>query len=70
MNLNLSKPICFFDLETTGINISKDRIVEVSVLKILTTLPWRDNKRAKAQVMVVFPWPDDGAEINKAGHKT
>ena len=34
MNLNLSKPICFFDLETTGINISKDRIVEVSVLKI------------------------------------
>ena len=34
MNLILSKPICFFDLETTGINISKDRIVEISVLKI------------------------------------
>lgn len=34
MNLNLSKPICFFDLETTGINISKDRIVEISILKV------------------------------------
>ena len=34
MQLNLSKPICFFDLETTGINISKDRIVEISILKV------------------------------------
>jgi DNA polymerase-3 subunit epsilon len=34
MNLNLTKPICFFDLETTGVNISKDRIVEISILKI------------------------------------
>ena len=34
MNITLSKPICFFDLETTGVNISKDRIVEISVLKI------------------------------------
>jgi len=34
MQLNLNKPICFFDLETTGINISKDRIVEISILKV------------------------------------
>lgn len=34
MQLNLKKPICFFDLETTGINISKDRIVEISILKV------------------------------------
>ncbi|MBP2830637.1 3'-5' exonuclease [Aquimarina sp. U1-2] len=34
MELNLKKPICFFDLETTGVNISKDRIVEISILKI------------------------------------
>ncbi|MGB1308395.1 MAG: exonuclease domain-containing protein [Oceanihabitans sp.] len=34
MQLNLTKPICFFDLETTGINISKDRIVEIAILKI------------------------------------
>lgn len=34
MNLNLTKPICFFDLETTGVNITTDRIVEISVLKV------------------------------------
>jgi DNA polymerase-3 subunit epsilon len=34
MELNLSKPICFFDLETTGINVAKDRIVEISILKV------------------------------------
>lgn len=34
MNLNLANPIVFFDLETTGVNIAKDRIVEISVLKV------------------------------------
>lgn len=34
MNLKLTKPICFFDLETTGINITTDRVVEISVLKV------------------------------------
>jgi DNA polymerase-3 subunit epsilon len=34
MNLKLKKPLAFFDLETTGINISHDRIVEVSVAKL------------------------------------
>ncbi|MDG5800380.1 3'-5' exonuclease [Marinilabiliaceae bacterium ANBcel2] len=36
MDLNLKNPIVFFDLETTGINIVKDRIVEISALKIQT----------------------------------
>ncbi|MDO4763416.1 MAG: exonuclease domain-containing protein [Flavobacteriaceae bacterium] len=34
MNLKLHKPLCIFDLETTGTNISKDRIVEISILKV------------------------------------
>ena len=34
MQLNLNKSICFFDLETTGINITSDRIVEISILKV------------------------------------
>ncbi|UZO79319.1 3'-5' exonuclease [Aquimarina sp. ERC-38] len=34
MELKLKRPICFFDLETTGVNISKDRIVEISILKV------------------------------------
>lgn len=35
MELNLKNPLAFFDLETTGINIVHDRIVELSILKIL-----------------------------------
>ncbi|QCR21201.1 3'-5' exonuclease [Pontibacter sp. SGAir0037] len=35
MKLNLKRPIVFFDLETTGTDICKDRIVEISVLKIM-----------------------------------
>lgn len=34
MNLKLHKPFCVFDLETTGINVSKDRIVEICILKV------------------------------------
>ena len=34
MELKLKKPLIFFDLETTGINIAKDRIVEISILKV------------------------------------
>ncbi|RBW61297.1 3'-5' exonuclease [Tenacibaculum sp. E3R01] len=34
MELNLKKPIVFFDLETTGISIATDRIVEISILKV------------------------------------
>ena len=36
MKLNLKTPIIFFDLETTGINVTTDRIVEISILKIFT----------------------------------
>lgn len=34
MTLNLTKPICFFDLETTGVNITTDRVVEIAILKV------------------------------------
>jgi DNA polymerase-3 subunit epsilon len=36
MPLSLLKPICFIDLETTGINVSLDRIVEIAIVKIGT----------------------------------
>lgn len=34
MNLQLTKPLAFIDLETTGINVSSDRIVEIAIVKI------------------------------------
>ncbi|WP_202630262.1 3'-5' exonuclease [Sediminibacterium roseum] len=36
MKLQLTRPIAFIDLETTGVNISTDRIVEIAIVKILT----------------------------------
>lgn len=35
MELDLKKPIAFFDLETTGINVASDRIIEISIVKVL-----------------------------------
>ena len=35
MKLNLKVPLCFFDLETTGTNISQDRIIEIAVIKVM-----------------------------------
>uniref|UniRef100_UPI004056A2B2 exonuclease domain-containing protein n=1 Tax=Alistipes sp. TaxID=1872444 RepID=UPI004056A2B2 len=35
MQLNLKRPIIFFDLETTGIDTSRDRIVEISLVKVM-----------------------------------
>jgi DNA polymerase-3 subunit epsilon len=35
MELNLKRPIAFFDLETTGVNVASDRIVEIAILKIM-----------------------------------
>ncbi|MBA2249778.1 MAG: 3'-5' exonuclease [Chitinophagaceae bacterium] len=35
MPLQLSRPLAFIDLETTGINLSTDRIIEIAIVKIL-----------------------------------
>lgn len=34
MNLNLNKNLCVFDIESTGLDVSQDRIVEISILKV------------------------------------
>ncbi len=34
LKLNLKKPLAFFDIESTGVNVASDRIVEISILKI------------------------------------
>ena len=33
MELNLKRPLAFFDLETTGLNVATDRIIEICILK-------------------------------------
>jgi DNA polymerase-3 subunit epsilon len=34
MNLQLAKPLCVFDLETTGLQINTDRIVQIAIIKL------------------------------------
>lgn len=61
MNLNLANPIVFFDLETTGINVAKDRIVEISVLKVFP------NGKEEQKTMRVNPEmhiPEESSKIH------
>ncbi|NKI33485.1 3'-5' exonuclease [Croceivirga thetidis] len=61
MQLNLTKPICFFDLETTGTNVAKDRIVEISILKIFPN----GNKESKTWLVnPEMPIPDDVVAVH------
>ena len=49
MKLNLNRPIVFFDLETTGIDIVNDRIVEICLLKVFP------NGNEESKVMRINP---------------
>ncbi|RYC50145.1 3'-5' exonuclease [Flagellimonas olearia] len=61
MQLQLTKPICFFDLETTGTNVAKDRIVEISILKIFPN----GNKESKTWLVnPEMPIPPESTEIH------
>ena len=33
MKLNLNRDLCFFDLEATGLNVIRDRIVQIAIIK-------------------------------------
>jgi len=61
MNLKISKPICFFDLETTGVNVSRDRIVEISILKVFPN----GNKESKTWLVnPEIPIPSEVSKIH------
>jgi len=61
MKLNLKNPIIFFDLETTGINIASDRIVEISYLKV--DLNGNESSRT-FRVNPEMPIPEKASEIH------
>src|SRR4030066_921493 len=54
MKLNLRNPLIFFDLETTGIDVALDRIVEISYLKIY---PNGDEESKTMKVNPTIPIP-------------
>ena len=49
MKLKLERPLCFFDLETTGISITNDRIVEIAILKLFP------NEKIEKKIWLVNP---------------
>ena len=61
MELKLTRPICFFDLETTGIDVAKDRIVEISILKVFPN----GNKESKTWLVnPTIPIPQQATAIH------
>ncbi|GAB5556526.1 MAG: 3'-5' exonuclease [Schleiferiaceae bacterium] len=61
MALELKRPICFFDLETTGVKVASDRIVEISIFKVYPN----GNKESKTWLVNPgVPIPQESAEIH------
>ena len=61
MNLKLEKPIVFFDLETTGVQVATDRIVEIAILKVFPN----GNKESKTWLVnPTIPIPAETTAIH------
>ena len=59
--LNLTKPLAFFDLETTGVNVGADRIIDISILKVDT----QNNRQLKTwRVNPGIPIPEISSRIH------
>ena len=61
MILKLRNPLAFFDLETTGINISQDKIVEIAVV---TILPGGERKNKTTRINPQMPIPPEATLIH------
>jgi DNA polymerase-3 subunit epsilon len=61
MELHLTKPLAVFDLETTGIKVATDRIVEISIVKIM---PGGEQKRYTKKINPTIPIPAKTTEIH------
>ena len=62
MKLNLKNPIVFFDLETTGIDVTKDRIVEIAIIKVQ---PNGDEEEKTLRINPTIPIPKESSKIHK-----
>jgi DNA polymerase III subunit epsilon len=61
MKLALNKPIVFFDLETTGVNVASDRIVELSILKLH---PDGKKEVKTRRVNPTIPIPEESSQVH------
>ena len=61
MAIQLSRPIVFIDLETTGIDICKDRIIEIAIIKIF---PDRKREVVHKRLNPGIPIPKSSSDIH------
>lgn len=61
MELNLKNPLVFFDVETTGLNISKDKIIELSYIKVY---PNGKEEEKTYRINPGFPIPPESTAIH------
>lgn len=61
MKLELSKPLAFFDVETTGTNIGTDRIIEIAIVKIL---PNGEKQTKRKLINPEMPIPADAIAVH------
>ena len=61
MKLELERPLAFLDLETTGVNVSKDRIVEIAIIKLF---PDESRELYEKRVNPQIPIPLATSEIH------
>jgi len=59
--LHLTKPLAFIDLETTGINLATDRIIEIAIVKVLS-----DGKRSVKRKLInpQIPIPKQSSDLH------
>ncbi|MBR5988708.1 MAG: 3'-5' exonuclease [Prevotella sp.] len=65
MRLNLTKPLVIFDLETTGLDLVKDRIIQISYIKVC---PNGDEIRGNELVNPERPIPEEVAALTGIGN--
>ncbi len=61
MQISLKKPLVFFDLETTGLNIAKDKIVEIAIIKVS---PNGQEEEKLYRINPGMPIPKETSEIH------
>lgn len=69
MKLHLKRPLAFFDLETTGTDIAKDRIVEIAVVKIMpdgqvNTMPAQGGSDQRLLINPGMPIPQEASMVH------
>ena len=62
MNLKLNKDLVFFDLETTGVSVSNDRIVQIGIVKYYAD--GREKEEKNRLVNPMIPIPEEATAVH------